>query len=211
MKEVNVVIGPRSIGQAIARRVVAGKHVLLADLREENVQAAAKTLEEAGFEMSTTTVDISSSNAWLGQPAGSPVGTSSLFQASLGARYDVDLFGRVASNVSTAQANAQGSSATFRSVLLALQADVAQTYFRLHATDAELDLLKETVLLREENVRINGRRFALGDIGELDLSCEDRTGNDPVGSHRFDAPACPARACPRHPAWQASCSLQRGG
>jgi NAD(P)-dependent dehydrogenase (short-subunit alcohol dehydrogenase family) len=60
MKEVNVVIGPGSIGQAIARRVSAGKHVLLADLREENAQAAAKTLEEAGFEVSTTNVDISS-------------------------------------------------------------------------------------------------------------------------------------------------------
>ena len=110
------------------------------------------------------------SSAALGLPAGSPVGSASLFQASLSARYEVDLFGRVASNVSAAQADAQGSVATFNSVLLALQADVAQTYFRLRATDAERDLLNETVRLREENVRINGRRFALGDIGELDLA-----------------------------------------
>lgn len=60
MKEVNVVVGSGSIGQAIARRVSAGKHVLLADLREENARAAAKTLSEAGFEVSTATVDISS-------------------------------------------------------------------------------------------------------------------------------------------------------
>jgi predicted dinucleotide-binding enzyme len=33
MKNVIVVIGAGSIGQAIARRVSAGKHVLLADLR----------------------------------------------------------------------------------------------------------------------------------------------------------------------------------
>jgi multidrug efflux system outer membrane protein len=110
------------------------------------------------------------SNASLGQPAGSPVASSSLFQASLGARYEVDLFGRVASNAGAAQADAQASAATFNSVLLAVQADVAQTYFRLRAADAELDLLRETVRLREENVRINGRRFALGDIGELDLA-----------------------------------------
>jgi NAD(P)-dependent dehydrogenase (short-subunit alcohol dehydrogenase family) len=60
MSQVNVVIGPGSIGQAIARRVSAGKRVLLADLREENANAAAKTLGEAGFDVSTTTVDISS-------------------------------------------------------------------------------------------------------------------------------------------------------
>jgi NAD(P)-dependent dehydrogenase (short-subunit alcohol dehydrogenase family) len=55
-----VVIGAGSIGQAIARRVSAGKCVLLADLRPENSAAAAKVLSEAGFEVSTATVDVSS-------------------------------------------------------------------------------------------------------------------------------------------------------
>jgi NAD(P)-dependent dehydrogenase (short-subunit alcohol dehydrogenase family) len=60
MTDVIVVIGPGSIGQAIARRVGAGKKVLLADLREENAASAAKTLSEAGFDVQTTTVDIAS-------------------------------------------------------------------------------------------------------------------------------------------------------
>ena len=60
MTNVIVVIGAGSIGQAIARRVSAGKHVLLADLRSENADAAAKTLSEAGFTVSTATVDVSS-------------------------------------------------------------------------------------------------------------------------------------------------------
>src|SRR3954453_3130928 len=60
MTKVIVVIGPGSIGQAIARRVGAGKHLVLADLRQENADAAAKTLSEAGFEVTTTTVDVSS-------------------------------------------------------------------------------------------------------------------------------------------------------
>jgi NAD(P)-dependent dehydrogenase (short-subunit alcohol dehydrogenase family) len=60
MKNVNVVVGAGSIGQAIARRVSAGKHVLLADLRQENADAAAKTLADAGFDVSTATVDVSS-------------------------------------------------------------------------------------------------------------------------------------------------------
>ena len=55
-----VLIGAGSIGQAIARRVGAGKHILLADLRQENNEAAAKTLSEAGFAVSTQVVDVSS-------------------------------------------------------------------------------------------------------------------------------------------------------
>jgi NAD(P)-dependent dehydrogenase (short-subunit alcohol dehydrogenase family) len=59
-KNVIVVIGSGLIGIAIARRVGAGKHILLSDLNQANNEAAAKTLSEAGFEVSTTTVDISS-------------------------------------------------------------------------------------------------------------------------------------------------------
>lgn len=60
MTNVIVVIGAGSIGQAIARRVSAGKHVLLADLRQENADAAAKILSDAGFNVTTATVDASS-------------------------------------------------------------------------------------------------------------------------------------------------------
>lgn len=57
--QVVVVIGAGLIGQAIARRVSAGKKVLLADLRQANADAAAKVLGDAGFEVSTATVDVS--------------------------------------------------------------------------------------------------------------------------------------------------------
>jgi len=60
MSNVIVVIGAGSIGQAIARRISAGKHVLLADLRQDNADAAAKVLSDAGFEVSTAIVDVSS-------------------------------------------------------------------------------------------------------------------------------------------------------
>ncbi len=63
MNNVIVVIGAGLIGQAIARRVSAGKHVLLADLRQDNVDAAAKVLSDAGFEVSTAIVDVSSREA----------------------------------------------------------------------------------------------------------------------------------------------------
>jgi NAD(P)-dependent dehydrogenase (short-subunit alcohol dehydrogenase family) len=63
MNNVVVVIGPGQIGQAIARRVGVGKHVLLADMRQENANAAAETLGNAGYEVSVATVDASSREA----------------------------------------------------------------------------------------------------------------------------------------------------
>ncbi len=60
MANVIVVIGAGSIGQAIVRRVSAGKLVLVADIRQENADAAATTLSDAGFNVTTATVDVSS-------------------------------------------------------------------------------------------------------------------------------------------------------
>lgn len=60
MKKIIVVIGSGLIGQAIARRVGAGKHVLLADIRLDNAKTAAEVMENAGYEVSVATVDVSS-------------------------------------------------------------------------------------------------------------------------------------------------------
>jgi NAD(P)-dependent dehydrogenase (short-subunit alcohol dehydrogenase family) len=63
MRDVIVVIGPGQIGQAIARRVGVGKHVLLGDMRQDNANAAAEVLSNAGYEVSVATVDASSREA----------------------------------------------------------------------------------------------------------------------------------------------------
>ena len=64
-KEVVVLLGTGSIGQAIARRVGVGKHIVLADLKQENADIAAKILESAGFETSTISTDLGSKDSIL--------------------------------------------------------------------------------------------------------------------------------------------------
>ena len=65
MTDVVVLVGTGSIGQAIARRVGAGKKVILGDLKLDAAQAAAKIFDDAGFDTSATTVDISSRESIL--------------------------------------------------------------------------------------------------------------------------------------------------
>jgi NAD(P)-dependent dehydrogenase (short-subunit alcohol dehydrogenase family) len=103
MNDVIVVIGPGQIGQAIARRVGIGKHVLLADLRQDNADAAAEVLANAGYEVSVATVDASSRDSVhalvekatdLGQVTGliHAAGVSPS-QATLSTILHVDLYG----------------------------------------------------------------------------------------------------------------------
>jgi NAD(P)-dependent dehydrogenase (short-subunit alcohol dehydrogenase family) len=60
MAEVVVLIGAGQIGQAIARRVGIGKHVVVADVRQENAGAAAAVLSNVGYDVSVATVNVSS-------------------------------------------------------------------------------------------------------------------------------------------------------
>jgi NAD(P)-dependent dehydrogenase (short-subunit alcohol dehydrogenase family) len=60
MAEVVVLIGAGQIGQAIARRVGIGKHVVVADVRQDNAGAAAAVLSNVGYDVSVATVNVSS-------------------------------------------------------------------------------------------------------------------------------------------------------
>jgi multidrug efflux system outer membrane protein len=102
------------------------------------------------------------------KPSGEPPSTA--WRGLLTVSYEVDLFGRVADGVAAARSDFEGIQAAFRSVQLALQADVAQTYFAIRQADDELELLRDTLKLREGSVRLLQRRFDLGEINELDLS-----------------------------------------
>jgi outer membrane protein, multidrug efflux system len=100
--------------------------------------------------------------------AGSPPQT--LWRAQASASYEVDLFGRVANSVAAARADAAQSEALQRSLLLAIQADVAQHYFAIRGLDAEMALLDDTVRLREDALQLVARRERAGETSELDTA-----------------------------------------
>jgi multidrug efflux system outer membrane protein len=93
-----------------------------------------------------------------------------LWRAQTTVAYEPDLFGRVRNNVDAATATREQSEALYRSLQLAIQADVAQTYFTLRELDAVSALYADTVKLREQSTKLFQRRFDEGDISELELA-----------------------------------------
>lgn len=59
MTDITVVFGAGGIGQAIARRVSAGRHIVVANHTQASADAAAKQLGDAGFEVTALQADIS--------------------------------------------------------------------------------------------------------------------------------------------------------
>jgi multidrug efflux system outer membrane protein len=157
----------------IAQATASNQNLSVAAARVKEARAIAGIAEadripQIGVGVGAQRAQLSPLEA--GVAPGTRMSPTTSYKANLSASYEVDLFGRVSSNVAAARGDAAASEATYRSVLLSLQADVAQTYFRLRSLDAELATVNQTVRLREESVRVTGRRFELGDIGEFDLS-----------------------------------------
>jgi multidrug efflux system outer membrane protein len=87
---------------------------------------------------------------------GSPVlgYTGNQFSLPLDLSYEIDLWGRVRRSFRAAREQAQASAAAYRTVLLSLQADVAQTYFGIRSIDLDRHVVAETVELRKKNLAL---------------------------------------------------------
>jgi outer membrane protein, multidrug efflux system len=84
--------------------------------------------------------------------------------------YEVDLAGRLAQASSAAELDARQQEALLRDAQLLVQAELARSYFALRALDAEHALVLSTVAAYRGTLQLTERRFAAGDIPELDVA-----------------------------------------
>lgn len=92
------------------------------------------------------------------------------FRAPLTVSYELDVFGRVRHAYASARASAQAAEADRRAVALSLSAEVATGYFALRALDSEAVVLRRSLELRRDAVRLSQERFSAGVAGASDLA-----------------------------------------
>jgi outer membrane protein, multidrug efflux system len=80
-------------------------------------------------------------------------------QLGLSASYEIDFWGKFARADDAARARLLGQAASHGTVLTTLYANVAQSYFALRALDAQVLLAGQTLTTRQENLRLQQRRF----------------------------------------------------
>ena len=147
-----------------------------ADANNTSIQLAAARLSQARALLRSTDADRLPQ---IGVSAGASRGNlltpgvaTPVTVASVGASasWEPDLFGRLAKASNAASLDAQASAALLQSTRLLVQSDVAQAYFVLRALDDERALVRETVGAYRDTLRLTERRYAAGDVAELDLA-----------------------------------------
>ena len=101
---------------------------------------------------------------------GARVPASTLGTAGAALSYELDLFGKLSRASEAARLDAQAREGLLQSTRLLVQADVAQSYLALRATDAERSLVRGTLDAYRATLDLTERRYAAGDVAELDVA-----------------------------------------
>ncbi|PVY80260.1 NodT family efflux transporter outer membrane factor (OMF) lipoprotein [Cupriavidus alkaliphilus] len=89
--------------------------------------------------------------------------------ATLGATWELDVWGRVRRQVESSEASAQASEADLASTLLSTQATLAQSYFLLRVADAQKALLDRTVADYQKSLQLVQNQYAAGTAQRSDV------------------------------------------
>jgi multidrug efflux system outer membrane protein len=92
------------------------------------------------------------------------------YRLALNASYELDLWGKYRAATRAAQNDLLASQFARETVRTVVGAEVARAYFGLLASDAQLALLRDTLTLRNETVRLQTDRAQAGVIGDYDLA-----------------------------------------
>jgi multidrug efflux system outer membrane protein len=150
--------------------------VARADLNNTSIQLASARLAQARALLRSTDADrLPQIGVGAGASRGNNLVSGStapttILSAGANASWEPDLFGRLAKASNAAALDAQSREALLQSARLLVQSDVAQTYFVLRALDDERVLVRETVSAYRDTLRLTERRYAAGDVAELDLA-----------------------------------------
>lgn len=145
---------------------------------------------EASYRAATALVDaaragyfpIVSGNAALSRSGGSRGGSgivgagtaagrsSTVRTVSLGASWEIDLWGRVRRQVESQRASVQASASDLAGILLSQQASLASSYFQLRMVDAQKQLLDDTIAAYRRTLEVTRNRYAGGVSARVDVA-----------------------------------------
>ncbi|TDU23322.1 NodT family efflux transporter outer membrane factor (OMF) lipoprotein [Panacagrimonas perspica] len=100
---------------------------------------------------------------------GGSQGTRNSFQASIGADWEPDVWGRLRRATTAADANAQASAADLANARLSAQGELVLNYLSLRETDEEIGLLERTLQGYERSLQIATNRYKVGVAPRSDL------------------------------------------
>ena len=94
--------------------------------------------------------------------------TTDFYLAGFDAAWEIDIFGGVRREIEAAEADLAASHDALNDTLVTLQGEVARNYVQLRGLQFRLDIARQEVGIRKENVAVTEARAKAGLVSELD-------------------------------------------
>ena len=107
---------------------------------------------------------VSTSNA-----NGNNSGKNSAYNLGLGASWEPDLWGGIRRSIEAAGGTAQASEADLANARLSVEASVATNYFLVRVQDAQIELLRNTVVGYEKSLQLTQNQYNAGVVARGDV------------------------------------------
>ena len=168
------VFGDAQLNELVAQVQINNQNIKLAEANVRQARALTAQARSAFFPTvtgngSATRGSLSGSGRQTNSGVGSGGGVANVYNVSLDATWELDLWGRVRRNVESSEAGTQASLADLESATLSAQAQLAQDYLLLRVQDAVIDLLQETVAAYERSLQLTKNQYAVGVAGRSDV------------------------------------------
>ena len=132
-------------------------------------QAQALVREARASYFPTASLSLGGQRSGGGRSGTTTSSTGTSFDASVGADWAPDFWGRVGGAVEGARASEQASAADLAAARLSAQGEMATDYFSLREADFEADLLTKTIDGYERALQITQNRYAAGIVPKTDV------------------------------------------
>lgn len=158
---------------ALVEQALAGSTDLA--IAAERVRQAELAVRNAGASLFPLLSGGASTADRYTDPSGASGSSTRSSGVSLSASYEIDLWGRLAANVDSAQANLAGSRYALQTVRLSVSSAVANAYFQVLALRVRHVIAQENLAIAERVFRIVQARYDNGAASALDLSRQRTT------------------------------------
>ncbi|MFZ4878367.1 efflux transporter outer membrane subunit [Janthinobacterium sp. Mn2066] len=159
--------GDSQLNALEARLVVGNENLKSLAAQLASARAAVEASRSALF----PTLSVSAGATRDGNPAQGNTSGNTVNNMTLGANaaWEVDLWGRLSQASEGAQASAQASFDDLAAARLSAQSTLAQTYFSLRTSDAQLELLTRSVAAYQRSLDLTQARYDGGVAARSDV------------------------------------------
>jgi NodT family efflux transporter outer membrane factor (OMF) lipoprotein len=171
--------GDRELNILVEQVDINNQNLKLAEAKYRQAQALGASARSSFFPTisaaSSATrsgrgVSNNAANTSTGAASRASSSISSSYNLSANLNWELDLWGRIRRQVESSNASIEASAADLASARLSAQSELASNYFQLRVTDAQKQLLDDTVAAFAKSLELTKNRYNVGVAGRVDVA-----------------------------------------